>query len=187
MPSPGISSSHLTERPSYASLPPRGRFSHAWSLPGLSHGPITCVMQGSWTSRCSTKANGVSECLNGSSFSSPLRSVTNRCHPTKLVLEAMLPWAAFMNTAWFYYPSWPINSFCRHGSSPVYTYPCSKQFSFIEKIWNISLNHLFFNWRIIALQCCVAFHCTTAWVNDEYTYVVSLLNLPAIPHPIPPL
>ena len=118
----------------YASLPPRDRFSHAWDLSGLSHWPywiwdcrpITCVMQGSWISRCSTKANGVSGCLNGSNFSSSLWSVTVRCHPTKLVLEEMLSWAAFMNIAWFYYPSWQINSFCRHGSSPVYTYPCSK-------------------------------------------------------------
>ena len=118
----------------YASLPPRDRFSHAWDLSGLSHWPywiwdcrpITCVMQGSWISRCSTKANGVSECLDGSNFSSSLWRVTVRCHPTKLVLEEMLSWAAFMSIAWFYYPSWQINSFCRHGSSPVYTYPCSK-------------------------------------------------------------
>ena len=44
-----------------------------------------------------------------------------------------------------------------------------------------------FNWRIIALQYCVGFCSTSAWVSDGYTYVPSILNLPPTSHPIPPL
>ena len=43
-----------------------------------------------------------------------------------------------------------------------------------------------FNWRIIGLQCCVAF-CYTTWISHGYTYVPSFLDLPPTPNPIPPL
>ena len=43
-----------------------------------------------------------------------------------------------------------------------------------------------FNW-IIALQYCVGFCHTSAWISHRYTYVPSLLNLPATSHPFPPL
>ena len=44
-----------------------------------------------------------------------------------------------------------------------------------------------FNWRIIALQCCVCFCHTTTWISHMYTYVLPLLNLPPTTAPIPPL
>ena len=43
------------------------------------------------------------------------------------------------------------------------------------------------NWRIIALQNFVVFCQTSAWISHRYTYIPSLLNLPPISLPIPPL
>ena len=35
-----------------------------------------------------------------------------------------------------------------------------------------------FNWKIIALQCCVSFWYTTVWISYKYTYIHSLLSVP---------
>ena len=40
-----------------------------------------------------------------------------------------------------------------------------------------------FNWRIIALQCCVGLCHTSTWISHRYTHVPSLLNLPPTSHP----
>ena len=46
---------------------------------------------------------------------------------------------------------------------------------------------LFFYWSIIALQGCASFSCTTKWISYLSTYIPSLLDLPPIPTPIPPI
>ena len=47
--------------------------------------------------------------------------------------------------------------------------------------------NLFFNWRVIALQNCVSFWQTSAWISHRYTCIPSLLNLPPTSPPIPPI
>ena len=42
-----------------------------------------------------------------------------------------------------------------------------------------------FNWRIMALQCCIGFCHTSPWVSHRYTYDPSLVNPPPTsPHPL---
>ena len=44
-----------------------------------------------------------------------------------------------------------------------------------------------FYWRIIALQNFIVFCLTSTWISHRYAYIPSLLNLPPISLPIPPL
>ena len=46
---------------------------------------------------------------------------------------------------------------------------------------------LYFYWRIIALQNFAIFCQTSTWISHKYTYILSLLKLPPISLPIPPL
>ena len=48
--------------------------------------------------------------------------------------------------------------------------------------------HFFFsNWRIIALQCCVAFYHIRMWISHKNTCAPSLVSLPGPSHRIPTL
>ena len=63
--------------------------------------------------------------------------------------------------------------------------PSSSYFPFVcllEPLFSFK-NLFLFNWRIIALQCCVGFCHTSTWLCHRYTYVLSLLNLPPPPSP----
>ena len=46
--------------------------------------------------------------------------------------------------------------------------------------------NFFLNWRIIDLQYCVVFCCTSTWISHRCTYDPSFLNLPPTSHPFPP-
>ena len=43
------------------------------------------------------------------------------------------------------------------------------------------------HWMIIALQRCIGFCNTSAWISHKYTCLSSLWKLPSTSHPIPPL
>ena len=47
------------------------------------------------------------------------------------------------------------------------------------------MTFFFFNWRVLALWCCVGFCCTTVWISYTYTHVPSPLSLLAMPPPQP--
>ena len=47
----------------------------------------------------------------------------------------------------------------------------------------LSLNSFIFYWRKTALQCCVGFCHTSAWVSHRHMLIPSLLNLPPTSHP----
>ena len=48
---------------------------------------------------------------------------------------------------------------------------------------NYSFLKFIFNWKTIALQCCVGFCYTTTWISHKCTYIPFLLNLLPTPHP----
>ena len=55
----------------------------------------------------------------------------------------------------------------------------------IQKLFLFEDFFLFiFNWRIIALQCCVGFCHTSVWTGHKYTYVPSVLTLLPTSHPL---
>ena len=59
---------------------------------------------------------------------------------------------------------------------------------FIYNIYKTDLKYTltFFNWSIIAVQCCFSFCYTTALVSYIYMYIPSLLSLPPTPPPAHP-
>ena len=80
-----------------------------------------------------------------------------------------------------------INMMCRDVTRNIYQY-FTKLFilgQIYTSFFISSFLNFIFNWRIIALQYCVAFCHTLTWIIHRYTYVPSLLNTPSISYPIP--
>ena len=57
----------------------------------------------------------------------------------------------------------------------------------LASLFFLMLLTAFFNWRTIAVQCCVDFCRTTRWISHKYTYIPLPLEPFFHPHPIPPL
>ena len=69
-----------------------------------------------------------------------------------------------------------------------YVHYAKKGHCMAEQDWVVGLGPIirsvfffFFNWRIIALQCCTGFCHTTTLISHRYTYTLSLLKLPPTP------
>ena len=71
-----------------------------------------------------------------------------------------------VGTFWSLAPRFAETTLCPHVVLPLCV-PVSKSFLFLK---------LFFNWGIVALQCCVSFRCATKWISYTYTYLHSLLD-----------
>ena len=65
--------------------------------------------------------------------------------------------------------------------------PCIGRQIFIHCTTREVLLLLFFNWGMVALQCCISFHCTMKWIIHMYTNISFLLSLPPSPPPSHPL
>ena len=72
----------------------------------------------------------------------------------------------------------------------VYTYILQVKMNYLRFMCNIFLPYIIyflnfiFNWRIIALQCCIDFCHIATQISHRYMYVPFLLTLSLTPHPI---
>ena len=78
-----------------------------------------------------------------------------------------------------------------HGAAVCFFHTTSKTFPrsahmFVVLFFFSLFSHLFFNWRKIALQCCIGFCWTIMQISHNYTHIPSLSGLSASPqsHPL---
>ena len=102
------------------------------------------------------------------------------------LFQNLIIWLEFLHCVSICY--WISNNIISSCDSAMY----SKQMEYSHRLFCclhflFNLNLFVFNWRIIALQCCVGLCHTTAWISHRYMQVHFLLSLPPTSSPIPPL
>ena len=88
----------------------------------------------------------------------------------------------YIDVSWAWAIYLPNSSMGRGGRNDLTLQYSLTQFFFLNYI-----NLFTFYWRTIVLQDFVVFCQTSTWISHKYTYTPSLLNLPPISLPIPPL
>ena len=85
-----------------------------------------------------------------------------------ILLGFLLPWTCGLSSR-LLQQSTATAPYLRCGIAPLGCWPYP---------WVRHFFKFIFNWRIITLQCCAGFCCTTAWISSKYMYIPSFWNLP---------
>ena len=104
-------------------------------------------------------------------------------------IEDSIPWMWYISSFFLVFKIYSLPCFFysfQYRGLVYFGYIFSKYSIFCANVnrdfFNCLLNLSIFNWKIIALQCCVGFCHTATWISHNYTYVPFFLNLPLTPY-----